>query len=154
MATKIPFKFLRHVPSAPVPLYSTPASAGFDISAIEEQVIFPYQITKKVCFVRTGLKVAFPEGYELQIRQRSGLSVKYPNYLANGIATIDADYRGEILLPIVNWTQEPWLILVGDRIAQGIVNPITQVDFQDMTTRTGVLPETSRGEGGFGSTGR
>lgn len=150
----VPLKIVKTVFTTPTPFYSTPASAGFDISAIEESIIFPYSQKPEVTMVRTGLTVAFPEGFELQIRQRSGLSLKYPNYLANAIGTIDADYRGEIFIPVVNWTKDAWCILPGDRIVQGIVSPIVQVDHQDVTTRLKKLPATVRGTGGFGSTGR
>jgi len=100
--------------------------------------------------IHTGLAVAIPEGYEINVRARSGLSLKYPNYIAiSGGGTIDSDYRGEIIVPVVNHTADVWLIKRGDRIAQCIVSPIKQCELTLMDE----LPETERGEGGFGSTG-
>jgi dUTP pyrophosphatase len=100
--------------------------------------------------VSTGYAVAIPEGYEINVRARSGLSLKYPNYIAiSGGGTIDSDYRGEIIVPVVNHTADVWLIKRGDRIAQCIVSPIKQCELTLMDE----LPETERGEGGFGSTG-
>lgn len=133
--------------------YKTDGSAGFDIAAVEETIIFPWKQIHEVTLVHTGLHTAFLAGYELQIRQRSGVSLEYPNYLANGVGTIDSDYRGEIMIPVVNWTNKPWLIFMNERIAQGILSPIVQVNFEDRT-RFNKLPETVRGTGGFGSTGR
>jgi len=147
-------KLIKEIDSALTPIYASPAAAGFDFSAADEVIVYPFRQAGEVELIHTGLVVAFPEGFELQIRQRSGLSIKYPSYLANSVGTIDSDYRGEIRIPVVNWTEEPWLILPGDRIAQGIMAPIVQAEFDERAVyKKQGLPKTVRGTGGFGSTG-
>ena len=100
--------------------------------------------------VPTGLAVAVPEGYELQLRPRSGLALKHGVTLPNTPATIDSDYRGELQVILINHGSEPFVIHRGDRIAQALVQRVQPVDFVEVT----VLPESGRGAGGFGSTGR
>jgi len=99
--------------------------------------------------IDTGLSVAVPEGYELQVRPRSGLSFKHKITVTNSPGTIDSDYRGEIKIIIFNLGEEDFVINKGDRIAQGVVNKIEQFDIQEVDD----LDETERGGGGFGSTG-
>lgn len=99
--------------------------------------------------VPTGLKVAVPSGYELQLRPRSGLALKHGITLPNTPATIDADYRGELQVILINLGTEPFTVHRGDRIAQLLVQRVEPVQFREVD----VLPESDRGEGGFGSTG-
>lgn len=130
-----------------IPKYMTDGAVAFDICAIEDYII--YNIVVKV---HTGIAVAIPEGYEINIRARSGLSIAHPNYIANGSGTIDSDYRGEIIVLVVNngHRKQPWEIKKGDRIAQCIVTPIERCNIKLVDE----LPETKRGTGGFGHTGR
>lgn len=100
--------------------------------------------------VPTGLSVAVPEGYELQLRPRSGLALKHGVTLPNTPATIDSDYRGELQVILINLGEEPFVIHRGDRIAQALVQRVEPVEFVEVS----VLPESGRGAGGFGSTGR
>ena len=99
--------------------------------------------------VSTALQVEIPKNSELTIRQRSGLSKTFPNYIAIGIGTIDTDYRGQILIPVINNSTIDFIISKGMRIAQGIVSPIIRCVIEEVDK----LSETDRGEGGFGSTG-
>ena len=100
--------------------------------------------------VPTGLRIALPEGYEAQVRPRSGLALKHGVTLPNSPGTIDADYRGEIGVILMNLGQEPFVVEPGDRIAQMVVAPVARVAWSEAE----VLDATERGEGGFGSTGR
>lgn len=129
---------------AVIPQYATSGSAGFDISANEEVMIHSGQCKA----ISTGLAFAIPEGYELQIRPRSGLSLK--TYLRVIIGTVDSDYRGEVRIIMENTGDDSKRITKGERIAQGIIAPIQQVVFDEVTE----LDETDRGAGGFGSTGK
>lgn len=131
----------------PLPSYQTEHAAGFDLLAAVEQdvTIMPSERT----IIPTGLKIELPEGYELQIRGRSGLAAKSGIMLANGVGTIDTDYRGEIGIILLNTSKEPFTVHRGDRIAQGIVAQFEQASWIEVNE----LSETSRGTGGFGSTG-
>lgn len=131
----------------PLPSYETEHAAGMDLRAAvpDALVLEPGQRE----LVPTGLRIALPEGYEAQIRPRSGLAYKYGISLLNSPGTIDADYRGEIRVIMANLGQEPFTIRRGDRIAQMIIAPVTRVTWIPCTT----LDETTRGEGGFGHTG-
>ena len=130
----------------PLPEYATPASAGVDLRASEAHVIPP----GGRALVPTGLRIALPEGYEAQVRPRSGLALEHGVTLPNSPGTIDADYRGEIGVILMNLGQEPFVVEPGDRIAQMIVAPVTRVAWSEAEE----LDATERGEGGFGSTGR
>lgn len=130
----------------PLPEYATPASAGVDLRASEARVIPP----GGWALVPTGLRIALPEGYEAQVRPRSGLALKHGVTLPNSPGTIDADYRGEIGVILMNLGQEPFVVEPGDRIAQMVVAPVARVAWSEAE----VLDATERGEGGFGSTGR
>lgn len=129
------------------PAYATPLSAGMDIRAdIESPVTLqPLQRT----LVPTGLYIALPEGYECQARPRSGLAVKHGITVLNSPGTIDADYRGELKVLLVNLSDTPFVIEPGERIAQLVVARHEHVEWDEVD----VLDETERGEGGFGSTG-
>ena len=130
----------------PLPEYATPASAGVDLRASEARVIPP----GGRALVPTGLRIALPEGYEAQVRPRSGLALKHGVTLPNSPGTIDADYRGEIGVILMNLGQEPFIVEPGDRIAQMVVAPVVRVAWSEAEA----LDATERGEGGFGSTGR
>ena len=130
----------------PLPEYATPASAGVDLRASEARVIPP----GGRALVPTGLRIALPEDYEAQIRPRSGLALRHGVTLPNSPGTIDADYRGEVRVILMNLGQEPFVVEPGDRIAQMVVAPVTRVAWSEVEE----LDATERGEGGFGSTGR
>jgi dUTP pyrophosphatase len=130
--------------NAIIPEYKTKGAAGFDFHALEGCVVKPRGRTS----VKTGLAFAIPEGYELEIRSRSGLAFKHQVFAYNG--TIDSDYRGEIVIMIHNDSNYLFPISAGDRIAQGIIKPIVQAEFVSVST----LDKTERGTDGFGSTGK
>ena len=134
--------------SYPTPAYATEKSAGVDLKAnIDEPVTLgPLERT----MVPTGLFIALPDGTEAQVRPRSGLAAKHGISVLNSPGTIDADYRGEIKVILVNLSNEPFVINPGERIAQMVVARYEQVELYDVE----VLDETERGAGGFGSTGR
>jgi len=136
----------------PLPQYETTGAAGADIRAnfpenerAEGMVLLPMQ--RAIC--PTGLRVAIPEGYEAQIRPRSGLALKQGITLPNTPGTIDSDYRGTLGVALVNLGAQPYTIRHGDRIAQMVVAPVVQARF----ALVGDLDDTARGAGGFGSTG-
>ena len=131
----------------PIPRYMTPHSAGMDVSASlkEDLILQPGAIR----LVPTGLAMAIPEGFEVQIRPRSGLAVKHGIGIINSPGTIDADYRGEIKIALINLGDEPCTIKRGDRIAQMIVNRVYQARFKVVDK----LDQTLRNAGGFGHTG-
>lgn len=130
-----------------IPAYETPLSAGMDLRANIEQTITIKPLERVV--VKIGLMIALPSGYEAQIRPRSGLAAKKGITVLNSPGTIDADYRGEIGVILINLSTEDFLINDGDRIAQMVVAKYERVDFEHVEE----LNETSRGVGGFGSTG-
>ena len=130
----------------PLPAYATEASAGVDLRASEPCVIAP----GARALVPTGIRLAIPCGYEAQIRPRSGLALKHGVALPNSPGTIDADYRGEVKVILINLGDEPFVVEPGDRIAQMVFAPVTRVAWCEVET----LDATERGEGGFGSTGR
>lgn len=130
-----------------LPGYETSGSAGMDIRAsVEGQIVLP---PGKRALIPTGLFMEIPEGYEVQIRARSGLAIKNGIGLVNGIGTIDSDYRGEIMVPLINLGDEDFVVKNGDRIAQMVVCAYAKATFDVV----GELDETERGAGGFGSTG-
>lgn len=131
-----------------LPEYQTPLSAGLDIRANISQSITLSPLERAM--VPTGLYVELPEGYEMQIRPRSGLAAKHGITVLNSPGTIDADYRGEIKVILVNLSNTPFTIEPGERIAQMIVARYEQVEWQAVKS----LSETERGAGGFGSTGK
>ena len=137
---------LPHGEGLPLPQQATPGSDGFDLASAEDAVLGPME--RKL--VATGIRIAIPHGYECQIRPRSGLAIKHGISLPNTPATIDSDYRGEIKVPLINLSQESFTITRGMRIAQMIFAEVALARF-DLVDE---LPESDRGEGGFGSTGR
>lgn len=134
--------------SGRIPAYATEGSAGFDISAYLPDGPMVLKAGERA-LVPTGLYFEVPEGYEAQVRARSGLAIKHGIGLVNGIGTVDSDYRGEIRVPMINWSDEDFMINDGDRIAQVIITSYTKADIELVEE----LSDTNRGEGGFGHTG-
>lgn len=131
----------------PLPKYQTELSAGMDLHAnLEEPIVLMPQARM---LVATGLFIELPEGYEAQVRPRSGLALKHGITVLNSPGTIDADYRGEIKVLLINHGQEPFTIQNGERIAQMVIAQHATVQWQE----TQSLSNTERGEGGYGSTG-
>jgi len=150
------FKRLPHGEGLPLPFYATPGAAAMDVCAAEDYTIKSGQTV----VVKTGFAIAVPEGYELQVRPRSGLAAKHGIAITNSPGTIDSDYRGELCVLLHNTKHEimfagalfsePFEVKRGDRIAQLVLAPVTRA----MTEEVEELDETERGAGGFGSTGR
>ncbi|MEW4449158.1 dUTP diphosphatase [Qipengyuania sp. JC766] len=139
-------KRLPHGEGLDLPRYATEGAAGMDILAAEDITIQPAMRHA----VATGLSVAIPDGYEIQVRPRSGLALKHGLTVPNTPGTIDSDYRGELKVIVINHGAEPFGIARGDRIAQLVIAPVTRAAWEEV----GDLDETARGAGGFGSTGR
>ena len=131
-----------------LPAYETPASAGMDLRANLDADIVLEPLAR--CLVPTGLFMALPEGYEAQVRPRSGLAIKHGISVLNAPGTIDADYRGEVKVILVNLSGDPFVIRDGERIAQLVVARHEQVCWEEAET----LESTARGAGGFGHTGK
>lgn len=138
-------KFKKLVAEAKLPVYATTGSAGADVCSAEDVVLKPME--RKA--VSTGLAIELPEGYEAQVRPRSGLAIKHGISLLNTPGTIDSDYRGELKVLMVNFGSEDFEIHQGDRIAQIVLSPVIQAEFELVQC----LTDTERGQGGFGSTG-
>ena len=135
-------------PSVELPTYKTSGAAGVDLMAFIEN---PIKLKpNNSCLVPTGLSLAFSEKYEIQIRPRSGLAAKNNVTVLNTPGTIDSDYRGEIKIILFNHGDKEFIINNRDRIAQMILTPVTKMDFEEVSD----LPESIRGDGGFGSTGK
>ena len=135
-------------PSVQLPSYKTSGASGMDLMAYIEK---PINLKPgKACLVPTGLSVAFPEKYEIQIRPRSGLAAKNNISILNTPGTIDSDYRGEIKIILFNHSNENFIIKNNDRVAQMVLTPIMKMELEE----TNELPESIRGKGGFGSTGK
>lgn len=148
----IPVVQLAHGADLPLPARQTPGSAGYDLlAAIDGEWVFAPGERR---LVPTGIAVAIPWGFEGQVRPRSGLAVKHGVTVLNAPGTIDADYRGEIRVPLINLGQEPFLLRRGDRIAQLLVCAVETLAWQVVDALPGELPEGARGDRGFGSTGR
>ena len=131
-----------------LPEYATPGSAGMDLKANTTEPIVLGPLERQM--IPTGLYIALPEGYEAQVRPRSGLAAKYGVTVANSPGTVDADYRGEIKVILINLSNEKFVVNPGDRIAQMVVARYERVEWNEVAT----LDETERGEGGFGHTGK
>jgi len=142
---EIQIQRLPHGADLPLPNRATSGSAGFDIASAESGTLQP---GARRLFA-TGFAVAIPAGYEIQIRPRSGLALKFGVTLPNTPATIDSDYRGELLVALVNLGAEPFEVTRGMRIAQLVVGRVEPAEFRTVEE----LPATERGPGGFGSTG-
>ena len=147
LGVRIQVKRLSGARDLPLPAYETPGAAGMDLRAavVEDLVLAPGEIRR----VPTGIAVAIPDGYEGQIRPRSGLALKHGIGMVNAPGTIDADYRGEIGLVLINWGAEPFTIQRGDRVAQMVISRVFRVE----VILRDDLDETDRGAGGFGHSG-
>ena len=132
----------------PCPAYATEQSAGLDLKAKLEQPVVLQPLQRAL--IPTGLYIALPAGYEAQVRPRSGLALKHGITVLNSPGTIDADYRGELRVILVNLSDQPFEILPGERIAQMVVARFEQVEWEQADE----LDATERGAGGFGSTGK
>lgn len=135
-------------PAAQIPVYMSELAAGMDMHALPDSPVILRPGER--CLVPTGLAMAIPVGYEVQLRPRSGLAIKHGISLLNSPGTIDADYRGEIKIILINHGQEDFIIEAGERIAQLIVAPVCQAELSVVEE----LSVTQRGTGGFGHTGR
>ena len=131
----------------PLPAYATPQSAGMDLRANIDESIVLHPMERRL--VPTGLFMALPAGFEAQIRPRSGLALKHGITVLNTPGTIDADYRGEIMVLLINFSQTDFVINDGERIAQMVIAPVVMSTFEEAEE----LSDTDRGTGGFGSTG-
>jgi len=131
----------------PLPAYATPQSAGMDLRANISQPVTLRPMERRL--IPTGLHIALPQGYEAQIRPRSGLALKHGVTVLNSPGTIDADYRGELMVLLVNLSAEDFVVNDGERIAQMVVARHETVDFAEVSE----LDETERGAGGYGHTG-
>ena len=131
----------------PLPQSATPQSAGMDLRANLDEPVTLNPLERRL--IPTGLHIALPAGYEAQVRPRSGLALKKGITVLNSPGTIDADYRGEIGVLLINLSQEPFVVNDGERIAQMVIARHEQGDFLEVE----VLDETERGEGGYGHTG-
>ena len=145
MTLRIAITRLPHGEGLPLPSYATPGAAGMDVVAAEDVDLLPGQRHA----VATGYKVAIPNGYEIQVRPRSGLAFKHGISVPNTPGTIDSDYRGELKILLINHGSEPFAIRRGERIAQLVPAAVTLAEFDEVDE----LCETERGAGGFGSTG-
>ena len=129
----------------PLPTAATPGSAGYDLASAEEGELAPLERR----LFRTGISIAVPQGFECQLRPRSGLALRHGITLPNTPATIDSDYRGELMVALVNLSTERFRVTRGMRIAQMIIARVERAEFRSVDS----LPPTSRGSGGFGSSG-
>ena len=147
----VPVVRLPHGADLALPAYATPGSAGLDLlAAIDADEILAPGAWKAV---PTGLAIALPEGWEAQVRPRSGLALKHAVTVLNAPGTVDADYRGEVKVILINHGREPFTLSRGLRIAQLVVAPVAQAQWHEVTDAS-QLSETARGAGGFGSTGQ
>lgn len=139
-------KVIKSDENAKIPKYETNGSAGADLSSVESKVI----PARGKAVINTGLRFQIPEGYEIQIRSRSGLSAKYGIHVLNSPGTIDSDYQNDIKIILANHSDNDFQVSVGDRIAQMVIAPVIQATFEEIKE---FEKETDRGLGGFGSTG-
>ncbi|MDX1973322.1 MAG: dUTP diphosphatase [Candidatus Sumerlaeia bacterium] len=144
---RIPVQQLPHAKGLPLPVFATAGAAGADcLAAVQSPLVVP---PMQVALVPTGLRFAIPEGFEIQVRPRSGLALKKQVTLLNTPGTIDSDYRGEVQVILMNFGPEPFRIERGDRIAQLVLARVERPEWLPVAE----LDETERGAGGFGSTG-
>lgn len=146
----IPLVLLPHGEGLPLPRQQTKGAAGVDLAAALEDGEAVTIAPGATAMIPTGLALALPEGFEGQVRPRSGLAAKFGVTVLNSPGTIDADYRGEIKVMLINHGPAPFVVRRGERIAQLVVAPVSMVTFRQVER----LDETERGEGGHGSTGR
>ncbi len=147
MSVTIQVRRLPHGDGLPMPAYATPGAAGMDLLAA---VVTPVTIDPgKRALIPTGLAIALPSGFEMQVRPRSGLALRNGILLPNSPGTIDEDYRGEVQVILLNAGDAPFIVERGMRIAQAVVAPVVRAEWQEVET----LDDTSRSTAGFGSTG-
>ncbi len=146
-AVGIAVRRLPHAAGLPLPRYLTPGAAGADVAAAvtEEVTLAPSERAS----IPTGLVLAVPAGYEVQVRPRSGLALRHGVTVANAPGTVDSDYRGEVMVILVNLGRSAYVVRRGERVAQLVVAPVAQASFSEHAE----LPPSERGAGGFGSTG-
>ncbi len=150
MTVSIAIQQAPHAEGLPLPAYQTAHAAGLDlIAAVADDAPLTLE-PGRTALVPTGLHIALPEGFEAQVRPRSGLAAKHGVTVLNAPGTIDADYRGEIGVLLINHGQAPFVVRRGERIAQLVIAKVEQAQWQPVET----LPDSARGSGGFGSTGR
>ncbi|HBT96809.1 MAG TPA: dUTP diphosphatase [Desulfobulbaceae bacterium] len=142
----IRFLWLRDEPPLPPPAYQSEGASGLDLASAEEALLAPGEIR----LLSSGYAVAIPAGYEIQVRPRSGLAIRHGITLINSPGTIDSDYRGEIMIGLVNFGQAPYTVARGERVCQLVVMPVARATVEVVT----MLEATTRGAGGFGHTGR
>lgn len=147
-AVPVAVTILRNGEGIPLPCYASEGAAGMDLAAALETPLTLKPGERAA--VPTGIALALPEGYEAQVRPRSGLALKHGITVLNSPGTIDADYRGEIRVILANLGMEPVTLARGERVAQLVLAPVSRIAW----TPVAVLPESARGAGGFGSTGR
>jgi dUTP pyrophosphatase len=150
MAVTVRVATLPHFEGLILPSYETSDAAGMDLRAAVDNSAPVTLAPGERAMIPTGLTIALPSGYEAQVRPRSGLAAKHGITCLNSPGTIDADYRGEVKVILINLGQAPFVIKRGERIAQMIIAPVTRAELTAVTE----LDETMRGAGGFGSTGR
>jgi len=138
---------LPHSEELPLPTYATPGASGADVAAAVTEDVALKPMERRA--IPTGLVVAVPPGYEVQVRPRSGLALRHGVTVANAPGTVDSDYRGELMLILINLGNETYTVKRGERIAQLVLAPVVQGTF----TESEKLPPSERGSGGFGSTG-
>jgi len=146
-AIGVPVRRLPHGADLPLPAYATASSAGIDLLAAVEATVVLEPAARAM--IPTGIAIALPEGHEAQVRPRSGLAARHGVTVLNSPGTIDADYRGEVAVILINLGDAPFRIERGMRVAQMIVAPVDTINWQEVER----LPETVRAAGGFGSTG-
>lgn len=145
MTIRVEVKRLPHGEGLPLPAYATSGAAGMDVVSAEDVTLAPGARHA----VATGLSMSIPDGYEIQVRPRSGLALKHGISVPNTPGTIDSDYRGELKVILINLGPEPFAIARGDRVAQLVLAPVVQAAWDEVAE----LDATERGTGGFGSTG-
>lgn len=148
MSGEIAIRLMRlpHGAGLPLPAYATAGAAGMDVVAAEDVMLAPGARHA----VATGFAIAIPEGFEVQVRPRSGLALKHGITCLNTPGTIDSDYRGEVKVILANLGDQPFAVVRGERIAQLVPAPVQRAAFEEVDS----LDDTARGSGGFGSTGR
>jgi dUTP pyrophosphatase len=140
-------KRLSHAAELPLPSYATPGASGADVAAAVEEDVVLEPMERRA--IPTGLVVAVPPGYEVQVRPRSGLALRHGVTVANAPGTVDSDYRGELMVILVNLGKKHYTVRRGERVAQLVLAPVVQGTFSERDE----LPPSERGSGGFGSTG-
>jgi len=148
-APAVRFRRLEGNADLPIPAYATAGAAGFDLRAAVPEGAPAVLAPGERVLVPTGFACAVPHGYEMQVRPRSGLAAKHGVSIVNSPGTVDSDYRGPLMVCLINLGSEPFAISRGDRIAQAVIAPAPQLELIEADT----LDETTRGEGRFGSTG-